>query len=154
EEFGEPPAPLADLALRPSPSSDRLPATAGATTALTTRRPTSSVPWVTSSDLAEATEDAAMADVAQALAMVMAAHGRSMDEGRIKTVALLVADQGWKRAELMQAARILASDPKVRDHLRYGGTISPADFEELRRPQERREHDPVTGDVTIITTRT
>lgn len=82
-------------------------------------------------------EDATMADVSIALKVVMAAHGREMDPGRIKTVAMLILDQGWKRAELEAASRVLASDPGLRDTLRYGGTITPADFETVRRADEK-----------------
>lgn len=110
------------------------------------------MPSLTSSQAAPLIEDATMADVAQALEMVMAGHGRSMDEGRIKTVALLVLDQGWKRAELQAAARVLANDPEVRDHLRYGGTISSADFEAVRRGDERRERGEDGEPDRVITT--
>lgn len=105
--------------------------TGGASTAMTTRTGTSRLPSLASSEAAPMLEDATMADVAGALETVMAGHGRSMDAGRIKTVAVLVLRQGWKRAALREAAEILANSPAVRDELRYGGTLGSSHFQEL-----------------------
>lgn len=82
-------------------------------------------------------EAATMADVATALQVVMAGHGREMDAGRIKTVAMLILDQGWKRAELEQASRVLASDPELRRDLRFGDTLGSSHFEGVRQADEK-----------------
>lgn len=133
------------------------PVTAVATTDTTTRAETSITHSPTCSTLSAAEAepyiaDATLADVAEALKAVMAAHGRAMDAGRIKTVALIVVDQGWKRAELTAVTRVLASSPAVRDNLRYGGTLSPADFEEVRRiePQDTRLDEHTERTVTTV----
>lgn len=127
-------------------ASETLSASGADATALTTPLPMSSVPALSSacvaptlsrSEAAAMMEAATVDDALDALAAVMGALGHRMDAGRIQTVALVVADQGWTKAELRAATRALASSPALRDHIRYGGTITPADFEAARTSEER-----------------
>ena len=106
---------------------------------------------LSASEAAARTEPATVEDAEDALALVMGALGHRMDPGRIATVALILAGSGWTRAELDAAARVLAVSPKLRDALRYGGTLTPADFEDVRRGEERTERDE-EGEERVITT--
>lgn len=78
----------------------------------------------------------ALAAVSKAAAL----HGTGMDEDRIETLAEALADpaEDWTVTELEAAAREVGRSPEVRDAIRFGRTISLADFE-AARSDERGE---------------
>lgn len=98
------------------------------------------------------TEPATVHDAAQALGAVMSALGHEMAADRIRFVAEVVAAGDWTRAEIRAAVNVLARDTKLRDHIRYGGTITPADFEGARAGEERVEEGGVGEPDRVITT--
>lgn len=103
---------------------------------------------LSASEAAPLTQRATLDDAEAAIGIVMGALGHRMDAGRIATVAMILAASDWTPAELNEAAKVLATDPKLRDSLRYGGTITPADFEDVRRGEETDD-----GERTITTIR-
>ncbi|MEO1633030.1 MAG: hypothetical protein AAFU38_19840, partial [Bacteroidota bacterium] len=75
-------------------------------------------------------------DAEEAVMLVAGLLGHAVAPLRLNDLAPVIAAQGWTVAEINMAARVLASDPKLRDHIRFGGTITPADFAEVRKGQE------------------
>ena len=72
---------------------------------------------------------------------------------RIRETAEVLASaaEPWSVAALREAARALASSPELDDKIRYGRPITPADFERVRRGDEKRVGE---GDeMRVITTR-
>lgn len=108
-------------------------------------RPPSSlpVPVLSALEALPLMQRATVEDAEAAVGVVMAALGHAMEPDRIATVAMIVASTDWMQAELVEAARALAVDPKLRDSLRYGGTITPADFEDVRRGTETKDEDRI-----------
>lgn len=91
------------------------------------------------------TQAATVEQALEAVTVVCAGQGIELGEERLATVAMMVAAAGWKAAELREAAQVLALDPDLRDSVRYGRTLSPADFEAVRQGRVRRTED---GEVT------
>lgn len=97
-------------------------------------------------------ERATVSDAVEAVAAVMSALGHEMAPDRIRFVAEVVAAGDWTRAEVRAAVNVLARDTKLRDHVRYGGTITPADFEGARAGEERTERGVDGEPDRVITT--
>lgn len=143
-QFGEPPAPLAVLA-------SRLPSVE-ASSALTAPANSSPMPSLSGAEALAMIETATVGDAAQAVGAVMSALGHEMAADRIRFVAEVVAAGDWTRAEIRAAVNVLARDTKLRDHIRYGGTITPADFEGARSGEDRVEKGAAGEPDRVITT--
>ena len=97
-------------------------------------------------------ETATLDDAMDAVGAVMSALGHEMAAERIRFVAEVVAAGDWTRAEIRAAVNVLARSTKLRDHIRFGGTITPADFEGARVGEERTERGEAGEPDRVITT--
>lgn len=97
-------------------------------------------------------ERATVQDAEEAVVAVMSALGHEMAPDRIGYVAEIVAAGDWTRAEIRATVNVLARDTKLRDHIRFGGTITPADFEGARSGEDRTERGADGGPDRVITT--
>lgn len=72
------------------------------------------------------------ADFLDVLAYLALVVGIDLPEDRRAAIALALQGQGWTVGELKLAAVALSVDPTLDDKIRYGGTVTPADFMRLR----------------------
>jgi hypothetical protein len=79
-------------------------------------------------------QSATVRDAAQAVARVCALHGHEASAERVATLASALADpeERWTQPELAAAARALARCPRLGEAIRYGRTVTLADFERMR----------------------
>lgn len=54
-----------------------------------------------------------------------------MSSERLQALVAYVADQDWSQAELAHAADRLPRDQRLDEKIRYGGRLTPADFERV-----------------------
>lgn len=54
-----------------------------------------------------------------------------MSSERLQAMVAYVADEGWSAAELAHAAERLPRDERLDEKIRYGGRLTPADFERV-----------------------
>lgn len=77
-----------------------------------------------------------------AVRRVVVALGLDVDADRASALAILLCDapEPWTVAALDAAARALSYDVWFRETVRFGGTVTPADFERMRSD----EHAPAS----------
>ena len=126
-----PPAPSPPPATR-SPFSDgavarRLPVSEGPIVALAGGS-------LTQAEVDRLGQSATVQGAAQAVARVCALHGHEASAERVATLASALADpeERWTQPELESAARALARCPRLGEAIRYGRTVTLADFERMR----------------------
>lgn len=95
---------------------------------------------------------ATVEDCVGAVSMVASAVACTLDADRVAMLAEIVAGGDWTRAELRAAVGVLARSTDLRDALRYGRTLTAADFEEARAGQARKVRDDETGEERVIVT--
>lgn len=91
-------------------------------------------------------------DALVALGHVSAALGHVLQADRMDYLAEIIASGDWTRAELRAAVGVLSRSTTLRDAIRFGRTITPADFEEARRGDERTARDAEDGTERVVVT--
>ena len=138
-QFAEPPEATMEVVPLTATAGVCRPPSAEGSSAPSPLKSGSTLPVLSGDGARAMAEPATAADAEDAVAAVMGAVGHDMSADRIGFVAEVVAAGDWTRAELRAAVNVLARDTRLRDHIRYGGTITPADFEGARSGEDRTE---------------
>lgn len=79
----------------------------------------------------ESTDPAPRDQVRAVLLKVAYLMEPDMSEARLRALIQYVADQDWTQAELFHAAERLPRDEHLDQKIRYGGRLTPADFDRI-----------------------
>ena len=82
-------------------------------------------------DMAAAEGEAPRAVVEACLIRVVYLMEPDMEPDRLKALVEYISVQGWSAEQLAHAADVLPRDQKLDEKIRYGGRITPADFERV-----------------------